>query len=43
MHRDNPVQFPHTFLSNDGVSVMMFVLLAGSLYYFARKPLKDRE
>ncbi len=43
MHRDNPVQFPHTFLSNDGVSVLMFVLLAGSLYYFARKPLKDRE
>jgi uncharacterized oligopeptide transporter (OPT) family protein len=39
MHRDNPVQFPHTFLSHDWVSVLMFALLAGSLYYFARKPL----
>lgn len=39
MHRDNPVQFPHTFLSHDWVSVVMFALLAGSLYYFARKPL----
>jgi hypothetical protein len=25
------------------VSVLMFVLLAGSLYYFARKPLKSGE
>jgi hypothetical protein len=40
MHRDNPVQFPHTFLSHDWVSVLMFALLAGSLYYFARKPLE---
>jgi len=38
-HHDNPVQFPHTFLSHDWVSVLMFALLAGSLYYFARKPL----
>ncbi|MFP5228712.1 MAG: OPT family oligopeptide transporter [Acidobacteriota bacterium] len=38
-NRNNPVQFPHTFLSHDGVSVLMFALLAGSLYYFARKPL----
>ena len=36
-----PVQFPHTFLYHDGVSVGMFVLLAFSLYYFARKPLKS--
>jgi hypothetical protein len=39
--RNNPVQFPQTFLSHDWVSVLMFALLAGSLYYFARKPLKD--
>jgi putative OPT family oligopeptide transporter len=33
--------FPATnFLHHDWVSVLMFVLLAGSLYYFARKPLK---
>jgi uncharacterized oligopeptide transporter (OPT) family protein len=30
---------PHTFLYHDGVSVLMFALLAFSLYYFARKPL----
>jgi putative OPT family oligopeptide transporter len=42
-NRNNPVQFPHSFLSHDWVSVLMFALLAGSLYYFARKPLKDRE
>ncbi len=39
LNRGNPVQLPHTFLSNDGVSVLMFALLAGSLYFFARKPL----
>ena len=38
--RGNPVQMPHSFLSHDSVSVLMFALLAGSLYYFARKPLK---
>jgi putative OPT family oligopeptide transporter len=37
---ENIVQFPHTFLYHDGVSVLMFALLAFSLYYFARKPLK---
>ncbi len=31
---------PHTFLFHDGVSVLMFVSLAFSLWYFARKPLK---
>jgi putative OPT family oligopeptide transporter len=31
---------PHTFLYHDGVSVLMFALLAFSLWYFARKPLK---
>ena len=41
--RNNPVLFPQTFLSHDWVAVLMFALLAGSLYYFARKPLKDRE
>jgi hypothetical protein len=30
-------------LHHDWVSVLMFVLLAGSLFYFARKPLKSRE
>jgi len=34
------LNFPHTFLDNTGVSVIAFVLLAYSLYYFARKPLK---
>ncbi len=31
---------PHTFLYHDGVSVLMFALLAFSLWYFARKPLR---
>ncbi len=30
---------PTNFLHHDWVSVLMFALLAGSLYYFARKPL----
>ncbi len=30
-------------LHHDWVSVLMFVLLAGSLYYFARKPLKSGD
>jgi uncharacterized oligopeptide transporter (OPT) family protein len=30
-------------LHHDWVSVLMFLLLAGSLYYFARKPLKSGE
>jgi putative OPT family oligopeptide transporter len=34
------VRFPQTFLTHDWVSVLMFALLAFSLYYFARKPLK---
>jgi putative OPT family oligopeptide transporter len=34
------LNFPHTFLDNMGVSVIAFLLLAYSLYYFARKPLK---
>ena len=39
------VRFPRTFLYHDWISVVMFALLAGSLYYFARKPLnrKDRK
>lgn len=36
------VKFPHTFLYNQGVSVIMFLLLAFSLYYFARKPLQNK-
>lgn len=31
---------PHTFLYHDWISVAMFAVLAFSLYYFARKPLK---
>ncbi|MGB6192585.1 MAG: oligopeptide transporter, OPT family [Terracidiphilus sp.] len=34
------LNFPHTFLDNNWVSVIAFALLAYSLYYFARKPLK---
>ncbi|MGB6690876.1 MAG: oligopeptide transporter, OPT family [Terracidiphilus sp.] len=34
------LNLPHTFLWHDGVSIAMFALLAFSLYYFARKPLK---
>jgi putative OPT family oligopeptide transporter len=37
--KEDILMFPHTFLSHDGVSVVMFLLLAYSLYYFARKPL----
>lgn len=36
----NPIGWPHTFLFNAWVSVVAFALLAYSLYYFARKPLK---
>jgi uncharacterized oligopeptide transporter (OPT) family protein len=34
------LNFPHTFLDHAGVSVIAFALLAYSLFYFARKPLK---
>jgi putative OPT family oligopeptide transporter len=34
------LNFPHTFLDNNYVSVVAFAALAFSLYYFARKPLK---
>ena len=34
------LNLPHTFLNNNYVSVLAFGLLAFSLYYFARKPLK---
>jgi uncharacterized oligopeptide transporter (OPT) family protein len=34
------LNFPHTFLDHDLVSVIAFAMLAFSLYYFARKPLK---
>ena len=33
----------HNPLHNDFVSVLMFALLAFSLYYFARKPLKTED
>ena len=35
----NILQLHVGILDHDGVSVLMFALLAGSLYYFARKPL----
>jgi putative OPT family oligopeptide transporter len=34
------LNFPPTFLDHTGVSVVAFALLAYSLYYFARKPMK---
>jgi putative OPT family oligopeptide transporter len=34
------LNFPHTFLDNNYVSVLAFAALAFSLYYFARRPLK---
>ena len=34
------LNFPHTFLDNNYVSVAAFALLAYALYYFARKPMK---
>jgi uncharacterized oligopeptide transporter (OPT) family protein len=34
------LNFPHTFLDHNYVSVLAFVALAYSLFYFARKPLK---
>ena len=40
LSRDNPIAMPHSFLYHDWVSVVAFAALAGSLYYFARKPLK---
>jgi hypothetical protein len=33
----------HNPLHHDWVSVVMFALLAFSLYYFARKPLNTKE
>jgi uncharacterized oligopeptide transporter (OPT) family protein len=38
----NIVQLPQTFFYNDWLAVLMFALLAGSLYYFARKPLEKK-
>jgi hypothetical protein len=34
------LNLPHSFLDHDWVSVLAFAMLAYSLYYFARKPLK---
>jgi len=39
LNKDNPLAIPHTIFYNNGVSVVAFLALAGSLYYFARKPL----
>jgi putative OPT family oligopeptide transporter len=38
--KDNPIAIPHTIFYNNGVSVVAFLALAFSLYYFAKKPLK---
>ncbi|MFZ0339394.1 MAG: oligopeptide transporter, OPT family [Terracidiphilus sp.] len=40
MGKGDILNFPHTFIDHDYVSVVAFALLAYSLYYFARKPLK---
>jgi uncharacterized oligopeptide transporter (OPT) family protein len=41
VHPDNPLSPIHFHLTdNPAVSVLAFAMLAGSLYYFARKPLK---
>jgi uncharacterized oligopeptide transporter (OPT) family protein len=41
VHPDNPLSPIHFHLTdNPKVSVLAFAMLAGSLYYFARKPLK---
>lgn len=42
-NRHDILRFPRTFLYHDWVSVVMFALLAFSLYYFARKPLNSKE
>jgi uncharacterized membrane protein YidH (DUF202 family) len=39
-NKDNPIGLPHTVFYNNGVAVVAFLMLAFSLYYFARKPLK---
>jgi uncharacterized oligopeptide transporter (OPT) family protein len=39
-NKPNPIGFPQTFLSHDIVSVIGFLMLAFSLYYFARKPME---
>jgi putative OPT family oligopeptide transporter len=39
-NKDNPIGLPHTLFYNNGVAVVAFLMLAFSLYYFARKPLK---
>ncbi len=38
--KGNPIGLPHSFLYHDWVSVLAFLALAYSLYYFARKPMK---
>jgi putative OPT family oligopeptide transporter len=40
MGKGDILNFPHTFLDHTAVSVVAFALLAYSLFYFARKPLK---
>jgi putative OPT family oligopeptide transporter len=39
-HNRDLLNLPQTFLDNNYVSVLAFAMLAYSLYYFARKPLK---
>jgi uncharacterized oligopeptide transporter (OPT) family protein len=40
-NKPNPIGLPHTFLFHDGFSVIAFLALAYSLYYFARKPMGE--
>jgi putative OPT family oligopeptide transporter len=39
-NKENPIGLPHGFLYHDITSVIAFLALAFSLYYFARKPVK---
>jgi uncharacterized oligopeptide transporter (OPT) family protein len=40
LSKENPIAIPHGYLYHDWVSVIAFAALAGSLFYFARKPLR---
>jgi hypothetical protein len=40
LNKENPIAIPHGYIYHDWVSVIAFSALAGSLFYFARKPLK---
>jgi uncharacterized oligopeptide transporter (OPT) family protein len=43
VNKHDILRMPKTFLYHDWISVVMFALLAFSLYYFARKPLNNTK